>query len=54
MAALSQPRERLVEMGLRGRRLAERELGWRHPIDRFARLYEWILGGGSPPDFVSA
>lgn len=51
--ALGEADERLVAMGSRGRKLAERDLGWESCMARFDALYRWILGGGAVPDFVS-
>lgn len=51
--ALSLPPRELGEMGSRGRQLAERELGWSSRLPSFLRMYQWVLGGGSPPEFVS-
>jgi len=51
--ALSLPPDALAAMGARGRDLALRELGWDTATPRFVALYEWILGGGQPPEFVS-
>jgi glycosyltransferase involved in cell wall biosynthesis len=51
--ALSLPDHELKEMGSRGRMLAERELSWSNRVPSFHQMYEWVLGGGSPPAFVS-
>jgi glycosyltransferase involved in cell wall biosynthesis len=39
-------------MGQRGRQLALREFGWPRIASEMAAVYEWILGGGSPPTCV--
>lgn len=51
--ALSLPSEHLAEMGHRGRELAEEQFSWPRSVGRFISLYDWVLGGGSPPEFVS-
>jgi glycosyltransferase involved in cell wall biosynthesis len=51
--ALSQSGLELAKMGQRGRRLAERELGWGKAISRFTQLYRWVERGGAVPEFVS-
>jgi glycosyltransferase involved in cell wall biosynthesis len=45
------PAER-AELGRNGRRLVESEYTWRRQADRLASIYEWLVGGGSPPDCV--
>jgi glycosyltransferase involved in cell wall biosynthesis len=51
--ALSLPQRQLGEMGSKGRQLAERELGWSSRLPSFLKMYQWVLGGGSPPEFIS-
>ncbi len=50
MLSLSDQERR--EMGEQGRRLIEREYTWTNIAQKTIRLYEWLLGGGSPPEFV--
>ncbi len=42
----------LRAMGVRGRALAEEQFAWRRLAVRMAAVYEWVLGGGVPPDGV--
>lgn len=51
--ALTLPSERLADMGRRGRELAMQQFSWPRSVSRFVALYEWVLGGGAPPEFVS-
>ena len=51
--ALSLPRQVLGDMSSRGRKLAELELGWSSRLPSFRRMYQWVLGRGAPPEFVS-
>jgi glycosyltransferase involved in cell wall biosynthesis len=45
------PDER-AELGRIGRRLVERDYTWDRQAHRLAAIYEWLAGGGSPPDCV--
>jgi glycosyltransferase involved in cell wall biosynthesis len=45
------PQERAAMAG-RGRALVERDYTWIRQGRRLAELYRWIVGGGSPPEFV--
>lgn len=39
-----------VAMGGRGRALVEEQFTWPRVAARMKEVYEWILGGGPPPD----
>jgi glycosyltransferase involved in cell wall biosynthesis len=45
------PQERAA-LGLRGRRLVERDYTWDRQAQRLAAVYRWLSGGGTPPDVV--
>jgi glycosyltransferase involved in cell wall biosynthesis len=45
------PEERAA-LGRNGRRLVEREYTWDRQARRLATIYEWMAGGGPPPDCV--
>ena len=45
-------REDLAELGARGRVLAEQAFSWEAVAEKLVRLYAWVLGSGSKPDFV--
>jgi glycosyltransferase involved in cell wall biosynthesis len=47
--ALSVDPEHRRLMGLRGRQLAEERLAWSVVATQMKAVYEWLLGGGSPP-----
>jgi glycosyltransferase involved in cell wall biosynthesis len=51
--ALALPGDELAAMGMNGRRLAESAFSWPRVTARFAAMYEWVLGGGPVPEFVS-
>jgi glycosyltransferase involved in cell wall biosynthesis len=40
------------EMGLRGRRLVEEKYAWPGIAKQMVAVYEWVLGGGPPPECV--
>jgi glycosyltransferase involved in cell wall biosynthesis len=46
-----EPEERAT-LALNGRRLVEREYTWDRQAGRLAAIYEWLVGGGPPPDCV--
>ena len=50
--ARARTREERAELGRNGRRLVERDYTWDRQADRLAAIYEWLTGGGSPPDCV--
>jgi len=50
--ALSLPKEELERRGLNGRVWMEREFSWLHIGQMMYQTYLWILGGGTPPDWV--
>lgn len=43
----------LKSMGLRGRKLVERQFSWSKVAAEMSTVYNWMLGGGSKPDCVS-
>ena len=45
-------RETLSDMGKRGRVLMESEYSWQSVAQSMKAVYEWVLGGGTPPDCV--
>jgi len=49
--ATAQPRERLLEMGRNGRRLADRYT-WSAAAEKTVEFYRWLLSGGPRPGFV--
>ncbi|HYD25578.1 MAG TPA: glycosyltransferase [Croceibacterium sp.] len=51
--ALDLPSASLADMGARGFQLAEREFGWAPAADKFIAAYQWVLGGGQAPAFIS-
>jgi glycosyltransferase involved in cell wall biosynthesis len=50
--AMQLPAAERYAMGQRGQQLAQREFGWPRIASEMAAVYEWILGGGSPPTCV--
>ena len=40
------------ELGRRGRELVEARYTWDRQAARLASVYEWVAGGGSPPEAV--
>jgi len=50
--AFSLPPSQLSAMGARGRLWMQREFSWQRVAADFERAYSWIIGGGSPPEFV--
>ncbi|MCP9468681.1 MAG: glycosyltransferase [Nitrospira sp.] len=50
--ALALPPNQLCEMGKRGRRWMEDEFSWDSLGLKMARTYEWIVHGGSKPEWV--
>jgi glycosyltransferase involved in cell wall biosynthesis len=51
--AMSLPDDVRAAMGERGRAWMAREFGWDAVADRMGQAYQWILGRGPQPDFVS-
>jgi len=43
----------LSTMGAKGRKLVEERFTWKKVAAQMAGVYEWMLGGGVPPDCVS-
>ena len=39
-------------MGRKGRELVENQFTWARVADMYTSLYQWLLEGGEPPDFV--
>ncbi|MBE2233848.1 MAG: glycosyltransferase [Anaerolinea sp.] len=50
--ALSSSSDRLFTMGQHGRALIKAQYTWSRIAPRTLLLYDWLLGGGSKPDFV--
>lgn len=50
LGSLSQPA--LATLAANGRALVEAQFSWGHVACQMGQLYEWVLGGGAPPDFV--
>ena len=44
----------LDAMGARGRSLVEERFTWKKVAAQMAGVYEWMLGGGTPPECVTA
>lgn len=42
----------LTAMGSKGRTLVEARFSWEHIAAQMQQLYDWTLGGGTPPAFV--
>jgi glycosyltransferase involved in cell wall biosynthesis len=45
------PAER-VQIGTRGRKLVEERFAWSKVAQQMLAVYEWVLGGGTPPECV--
>jgi len=39
-------------LGIKGRKLVEEQFTWPKIAAEMSSVYEWILGGGSPPSFI--
>lgn len=50
--AMSKKPEDLAEMGMRGRQWMERDFSWDRIGKMMHKTYEWVLGGGAPPEWV--
>ena len=50
--AMSKSTEELAAMGGRGRAWMERDFSWERIGEMMYKTYEWVLGGGPPPDWV--
>jgi glycosyltransferase involved in cell wall biosynthesis len=50
--ALSQPTERLTQMGQRGRDWMRRDFSWERVAQDMSTAYEWIRGQGPVPSFI--
>lgn len=51
-AAMSKPREELMEMGRRGREWMQRDFSWDEIGAKMKAAYEWLVNGGNRPDYV--
>ena len=51
-AAMREPRGRLGEMGMAGRRWMERDFSWNSVAERIESAYRWTLGGAPQPSCV--
>ncbi len=51
-SALALTPEQLRDRGRRGRQWMEREFSWERIGRRMLETYRWLLGGGSPPEWV--
>lgn len=40
------------EMGMRGRAMVEKKYSWNYIAQEMSDLYDWILSGGNPPNFI--
>ncbi len=49
---LERDQEERATLGRNGRRLVESEYTWDRQARRLASIYEWLAGGGPPPDCV--
>ena len=52
-ALMSMPSEELKAIGRNGQNLVAEKYNWSMVSNKMHRLYEWIVSGGSPPEFVS-
>lgn len=50
--ALSVPPGTLEYMGQQGRELIQTDFSWPQVADRMRCVYQWLLNGGAPPDYV--
>jgi len=50
--AVHRPKQELIAMGARGRRLVEKKYTWGQATQMTIELYRWLLGCGSMPSFV--
>lgn len=50
--AISRSKQELMEMGCRGKLLVESKYTWPQVAKMTIKLYNWLLGRGSVPDFV--
>ncbi len=50
--AMSKPQETLSEMGRQGQEWMRRDYSWSKIGAMTIKTYEWLLGGGTPPDWV--
>lgn len=50
--ALATKKEQLVKMGMRGRKLVEKNYQWSDIADKMNTFYRWVIYGGKPPDFI--
>ena len=45
-------REKLREMGLRGREMIRENYSWKQVAEQMLETYEWVSGRRSPPECV--
>lgn len=50
--ALARPRQELRTMGENGRTWVEAEFSWQRVGEHMSLTYDWILNGGTPPEWV--
>jgi poly(glycerol-phosphate) alpha-glucosyltransferase len=50
--ALIEEVDTLVDMGRRGRGLAEERFVWSSVAEQYLALYDWAAAGGAAPEFV--
>ena len=50
--ALAMPREKLKEMGMKGRAWMSHDFSWQHVARETLDLYRWLYAGGEPPGSV--
>lgn len=50
--AMSQPRNKLSDMGRAGHLWMKRDFGAAPVAEQMSELYDWAINGGSPPNFV--
>ncbi len=50
--AMSAPRERLAQMGARGREWMKRDFSWKSIASQMKQAYAWLLGRGDKPSCV--
>ncbi len=49
---LAMPREELREFGMRGRQWMQSDFAWPNIARMMEKTYQWLLGGGGPPEWV--
>lgn len=51
--ALDMPGDELTQMGERGRMLVADNYGWHAVAGHTLQMYQWLIGGGDRPDFIT-